>query len=111
MGYYRYDLDEFRKYLRHVDNPVFSFTLSEGEELPFNSRLPKKVEQYLSVDTERFIYIYGGYYTWSATAVASTGNTDSKIFNKERSSHRTRISNMPKKQKEEIYRTLKSYLQ
>ena len=111
MGFYRYDLNKFRKYLRHVDNPVFSFSLSEGEEIPFNSSLPKEVEQYLSEDTERFICIYGGYYIWSATAVASTENTDSKIFIKERSSHRMRISNTPKEQMEEIYNILKSYLQ
>ncbi len=29
MGYYGYKLDAFGKYLKHVDNPVFTFTIPE----------------------------------------------------------------------------------
>jgi hypothetical protein len=111
MGYYGYDLDEFSKYLRHVDNPVFTFTLPEEMEISFNPGLSLAVEQYLKKEADRFIYIYGEYDTWSATAVTCTGNTNSRIFIKEGGSHRTRINNMPEAQKEEVYRTLESFLQ
>ena len=66
---------------------------------------------YLSHEAERFIYIYGEYDTWSASAVSSTGDTESKIFYKEGGSHRTRINNMPAEQKEEVYETLNLYLE
>ena len=110
MGYYGYDLDEFKKYIRHVDNPVFTFTLPEGLETRFNPDLSLSVEKYLGEDADNFIYIYGEYDTWSATAVTSTGSTNSRIFIKDGGSHRTRIHNMPAEQQEEIYRTLETFL-
>jgi len=48
MGYYGYDLDEFGKYLRHVDNPIFTFTLPEDLDLRFNEKLSFEIQQYLS---------------------------------------------------------------
>lgn len=111
MGYYGYDLDEFRKYLKHVDNPIFTFTLSKEMESPFNEQLSYQLQEYVTKEAKNFIYIYGENDTWSATAVSHTGDTNSKIFIKQGGSHRTRISNMPEEQKEEVYSTLNSFLQ
>jgi hypothetical protein len=69
------------------------------------------VEEYLEEEADNFIYIYGEYDTWSATAVTSTGTTNSKIFYKEGGSHRTRINNMPEAQREEVYQTLVEFLE
>lgn len=110
MGYYGYDLEAFGKYLEHVDNPIFTFTIPEELEIPFNDKLSEEVLQYVKEEGNNFIYIYGEYDTWSATAVSSTGSTNSKIFVKEGGSHRTRISNMPADQKDEVYKTLQSFL-
>ena len=77
MGYYGYDLDEFRKYIRHVDNPIFTFTIPEEQDISFNRELSQEVERYLSEEASNFIYIYGENDTWSATAVTSTGTTNS----------------------------------
>jgi len=111
MGYYGYDLDEFHKFLKHVDNPIFTFTLSKDMEAPFNEELSYQIKEFVTKDAKNFIYIYGEYDTWSATAVTHTGDTNSKIFVKEGGSHRTRISNMPEEQKAEVYQTLESFLQ
>jgi hypothetical protein len=111
MGYYGYDLDEFRKYIRHVDNPLFTFTIPEGVEVSFNPDLSMEVQEYLSREASNFIYIYGENDTWSATAVNCSGNENSRVFIKEGGSHRTRINNMPEAQKEEVYRTLEMYLE
>lgn len=110
MGYYGYDLDAFGSYLKHVDNPIFTFTIPEDVEIPFNDELSFDIEQYLKEKGENYIFIYGEYDTWSATAVSSTGNTNSKIFFKEGGSHRTRINNMPEEQKNEVYSTLETFL-
>ena len=109
MGYYGYDLDAFGKYLQHVDNPIFTFTLPENVDIPFNGKLSFDIQQYMK-EAENYIFIYGEYDTWSATAVTSTGDTNSKIFIKEGGSHRTRINNMPEEQKKEVYSTLNSFL-
>lgn len=111
MGYYGYNLDEFEKYLQHVDNPIFTFTIPEDVEIPFNAELSVELQHYLSEEADNFIYIYGEYDTWSATAVTSTGNTNSKIFIKEEGSHRTRINNLPEEQKQEVLQTLEFFLQ
>ena len=111
MGYYGYDLDEFGDYLQHVDNPIFTFTIPEGIQITYNAGLSQEVQQYLTEEANNFIYIYGEYDTWSATAVTCTGVTNSKIFMKEEGSHRTRINNMPEEQKQEIYSTLYQFLQ
>ena len=110
MGYYGYDLTVFEKYIQHVDNPVFTFTLPEDLELTFDSIFSIDLEKYLSIEAERFIYIYGEYDTWSATAVTGTGEIEARIFYKEGGSHRTRINNMPADQKKEVYETLDLYL-
>jgi len=111
MGYYGYDLDEFRNYLQHVDNPIFTFTVPDDVEIHYNAELSQHVQQYLEQEANNFIYIYGEYDTWSATAVTSTGITNSKIFMKEAGSHRTRINNLPASQREEVYQTLYQFLQ
>jgi len=110
MGYYGYDLDVFEKYLQHVDNPIFTFTFPESVELSFNEGLSVDLQKYLNEEAENYIFIYGEYDTWSATAVTSIGDSNSKIFFKEGGSHRTRINNMPKEQKEEVYTALGSFL-
>lgn len=110
MGYYGYDLNSFEKLLKHVDNPIFTFTIPESVELSFNAQLSHELQQYLEKEADNYIYIYGEYDTWSATAVSSTGSTNSRIFIKEGGSHRTRINNMPAEQKKEIYSTLNAFL-
>lgn len=110
MGYYGYELDTFGKYLKYVNNPLFTFTIPENIEISFNDELSHDIQQYIENDAENYIFIYGEYDTWSATAITSTGDGNSKIFIKEGGSHRTRINNMPEKQKEEIYATLEDFL-
>ncbi|MDF1575955.1 MAG: S28 family serine protease [Bacteroidales bacterium] len=110
MGYYGYDLEAFKKYLKHVDNPVFTFTIPENVELSFKKELSYKLQEYLSQEADDFIFIYGEYDTWSATAVTSTGQTNSRIFVKEGGSHRTRINNMPEEQRKKVYATLETFL-
>jgi hypothetical protein len=111
MGYYGYDLDEFGKYLKHVDNPIFTFTIPENVELEFNHKLSLEIQDYLSNEARNYIFIYGEYDTWSATAVTSIGDKNSKIIFKEGGSHRTRIRDLPEEQMEEVYSALESFLQ
>ncbi len=111
MGYYGYDLDEFAKYIQHVDNPIFTFTIPEDVQISFNASLSVELEKYLEEEANNFVYIYGEYDTWSATAVTSTGTTNSKIYFKEGGSHRTRINNMPEEQKQEVYQTIELFLE
>jgi hypothetical protein len=111
MGYYGYDLSRFEEYLNYVDNPLFTFTIPPAVEYTYDPELSLDVERYLASDGDNYIFIYGEYDTWSATAVKTTGNTNSRIFIKEKGSHRTRINNMPEEQRKEIYEIIEQYLQ
>jgi hypothetical protein len=84
--------------------------MPENVDLKFNDRLSIEIQNYLDEDAKNYIFIYGEYDTWSATAVTSIGDSNSKIFFKEGGSHRTRIRNLPEEQQAEVYATLESFL-
>lgn len=111
IGYYGYDIDKFKKVLKHVNESGFEFTLPGDMEVCFNPEISKKVKYYLVNEAENFIFIYGEWDTWSATAVDLEENTRSRVFFNEHGSHRTRIRHMDFEQQEEIYSLLESYLQ
>jgi hypothetical protein len=111
MGYYGYDLDRFGPYLNHVTEPGFQFALPQNRDVLFDSTLFASVENYIRNEADNFIFIYGEWDTWSATAVELSGATNSRIFFKESGSHRTRIRNMPEKQQEEIMSLLSEFLE
>jgi len=110
MGYYGYDLDEFRCCLNYVTDPGFSFTLPENVNHSFQGDLLLKVDNYVKKDAKNFIFIYGEYDTWSATAVDPGNNPGCYVFYKKKGSHRTRIKNMSENQQEEITRLLKEII-
>jgi hypothetical protein len=110
MGYYGYDLDRFDGYINYVDDRDFSFVLPPEIRVDFNPDLSREVAHYLKEEADRFIFIYGEQDTWSAAAVNDLPGDRCRVFIKEGGSHRTRINNMPEAQKEEVYRTLREFL-
>ena len=93
-----------------MDNPVFTFTLPEKLEYSFDAEVSMNLQQYLEEEAENFIFIYGEYDTWSATAVDLTAGNGNRIFVKEEGNHRTRINNMPEEQRRQVYDTINGYL-
>lgn len=110
MGYYGYNLSDFQPYLRHVTQPGFEFTMPADLEIRFDDSVLKEVDHYLKTEADNFIFIYGEYDTWSATAVDLGSNTESRVFYKEKGSHRTRVRNMDEAQQLEIKHLLNEYL-
>ena len=111
MGYYGYDLSEFGDYIKHVDNPVFTFTLPPNVKTEFDNQLWQDLKNYITNEAEHFVFIYGQNDTWSATGVFNLAtDANSKVFVKEGGSHRTRINNLDEEQKEEVYKTIRVYL-
>lgn len=111
MGYYGYDLSEFKSVLRHATEPGFLFTMPKDYNTSFSDTMLKGLNEYITNSAENYIFIYGEYDTWSSTAVELSGNTNSQIFYKKKGSHRTRIRNMPEEQQEEIFELLDHFLQ
>lgn len=110
MGYYGYEISRFSKELQHVSESGFEFALPEEISYTFDPEVSKEVNDFIANEAEDFIFIYGEWDTWSATAVELSGDTNSKVFFCKEGSHRTRIRHMEYEQQEEIYSMLDSFL-
>lgn len=111
MGYYGYDISEFKKELQYVTESGFEFTIPEEVSLTFDPRVSIDLNEYITNEAEDYIFIYGEWDTWSATAVELSGSTNSRVFYSKNGSHRTRIRHMSFDQQDEIYSLLDSFLE
>lgn len=111
MGYYGYNLDVFHKELKHVTESGFEFTMPEEMNCTYDPQVSIKLNEFIANEAEDFIFIYGEWDTWSATAVELSGETNSKVFYCEDGSHRTRIRHMSFDQQDDIYSLLDSLLE
>ena len=82
MGYYGYETSEFKEYLIDIptdSNPMalfYPFNMTDT----FDGQLLNDVNLWLNTNGDKFIYIYGGNDTWSASAVPTNENVDSEWF-------------------------------
>jgi len=113
MGYYGYDIDDFKEYivsLPNDKNPHATFP-PKNLDVKFDDTLLKKVNKWLINEGNKFIYIYGSIDTWSACAVKLSKNVDSKAFYLEGKNHyKARIKNMNEEERQEFISTLENWL-
>lgn len=113
MGYYGYETNEFKDLLVELPtdhNPhatFFPFKMTDK----FDGKLLEDVNQWLPTNGNRFIYIYGGTDTWTATGVPPNDKVDSEWFILNGKHHGTaRISHMNDLEKERFIQTLEKWL-
>jgi hypothetical protein len=114
IGYYGYDFERFEgllHYANDTDRPEFQFSAPEGEEYNYNYEVCKGVDRYVRTNAKNFIFLYGEYDPWSATA-ADPGSNDRcvKIINRE-GAHSTRIRSLPEDQREVVFSKLEEWLE
>ncbi|NLD62536.1 MAG: peptidase [Bacteroidales bacterium] len=113
IGYYGYDFDKFGDLLKHARNgemPEFIFSAPQGEQYVYNYDIGREVSDFISTDAENFIFLYGEYDPWSATAADPGENDRCLKVVRQGGSHRTRIMNLPDDQKEVVLTTLEKWL-
>jgi len=114
MGYYGYEIDEFKNYLKYIpldENPHAAFVPNKLD-VDFDDTLLKNVNAWLSQHGNEFIYIYGELDTWSASAVPFSKNVDAVWFIMEGKNHRNaRIKNMTSSEKQMLVSTLQRWLE
>jgi hypothetical protein len=113
IGYYGYDFDKFGSLLRYAhntDKPEFLFSAPEGPDYVYDYSFGHKVDKFIKKKAENFIFLYGEFDPWSATA-ADPGENDKclKII-REGGSHRTRIMNLPEEQKKAVISKLEEWM-
>lgn len=82
MGYYGYETGEFKEYLEELptdSNPMALFFPFEMTD-KFDGQLLNDINHWLKTNGDKFIYIYGGNDTWSASAVPPNDDVDSEWF-------------------------------
>lgn len=112
IGYYGYRFDKFGDLLLYAEDsavPEFTFALPEGEEIVYNYKLMKKVDDYVRT-ANNFLFIYGMKDTWSATAAQPGPESNSIKILKADGGHTTRIRNLPAGQHEYVLSVLAGWL-
>ena len=110
IGFYAYDLEEFKGLIEYVTNPVFTFAAPQGVELDYDYEIMKNVNKYISEKAGNFIFIYGENDAWFSTAVQLSGSTNSIKIIKPGGSHGTRIRNLPENLQDSVFTTLHQML-
>jgi hypothetical protein len=113
MGYYGYRTEDFKCLLKALPlKPHPSAALTPARmKVDFNGELSSKAYKWLQTKGDRFIYIYGGIDTWSATAVPPSSAVDALWFFLPGQGHAgARIRNMTPEEQERLVSALKRWL-
>lgn len=108
-GYYAYDTEPFKEYLKYADGHT-EFFIPEGVTLTFNPEPMKDMNDWVENEGNNFIFIYGENDPWTAAGVSLTGKTNSLKMVHPNGSHRTRIRSFSDEDKELIYSKLEEWL-
>jgi hypothetical protein len=113
MGYYGYETGAYKEYLKVLpvdSNPSAAFVPNKME-VSFDASLSNKVFEWLNTQGDKFIYIYGGSDTWSATAIPINHERKSLWIFMENTDHgHARIRNMEEEDQQKIYSKLEEWL-
>ncbi|HEY6951813.1 MAG TPA: S28 family serine protease [Bacteroidota bacterium] len=110
IGYYGYDITEFRSYLTAVKDPTNIILAPKHTMLKFDPTVMYEVYTWLRDYGGNILYVYGETDLWGATAMELSGKTNAVKIVKPGGSHTTRINNLPPEQKELVYSTLEKWL-
>ena len=118
LGYYGYDTKPFGEYMNTLNTKDYLRRLMLPDSLrnlSFDNSLYKKTVKFLKKNDPKMLYVYGEYDPWSASGVCQWLHTSKKhhlkVYVQPAGSHRSRISNMPDKMREEIINQLKEWMQ
>ena len=110
IGYYGYDITEFKGLLKAVRVPTNSILAPKNAPLTFDCTTLQTILPWLQTQGANIIYIYGGNDPWTASAVEPYGTTNALKIVKPGGSHTTRISNLPPDQRERVLSTMEQWL-
>ncbi len=84
MGYYGYDISDFKDLLKEVKEPTSRIFLPKDLNPEFDCCAMQKINTWIQKHGNNMIFIYGEIDAWSATAVELTGETNSIKMVKDR---------------------------
>lgn len=111
IGYYNYDITDFKAIMKTLKNPTNLAICPEGTKIVYNPATMAFVYNYLQYNANRVAYIYGELDAWSATQMQLIGRTDAIKIVVQDSHHGARIGSFTPEQKEQFYSSMERWLQ
>ncbi|HSW54589.1 MAG TPA: S28 family serine protease [Ignavibacteriaceae bacterium] len=110
MGYYGYDISDFKDLLKEVKEPSSRIFLPKDLNPEFDCCSMQNISSWIQKHGNNMIFIYGELDTWSATAVELTGETNALKMTKKDGNHRTRIKSFDESEQKIIIDTLLDWM-
>lgn len=110
IGYYNYDVTDFKGLMRALKSPTNMVLCPKGVEIVFDPRTMDRVYRFLQYEADRVIYIYGELDTWAATQVPLIGRADAVKIVVKGAHHGAAVRDFSPEQKELFYNTLEKWL-
>lgn len=113
MGYYGYQTDSLRNYLRVLNSPSYPGAVFPplGIETEYDSSLAMKAYEWLQEKGDGFIYIYGAMDTWTATAIPENKELDALwVILKDADHASARMANMSPSEQKRVIGKLEKWL-
>jgi hypothetical protein len=110
LGYYNYDLEELKPYLRKIENSSNIAFVPENLRFEYDDQIMNKVYDFIHNNGDRMIFIYGELDPWSSTSVNPDSRTDALKMVLSGGSHSTRIRHFSKEEQAMILNKIRSWL-
>ena len=110
MGYYGYDISDFKDLLKEAKEPSSRIFLPKDLNPEYDCCVMQKINTWIQKHGNNMIFIYGEIDAWSGTAVELTGETNSIKMIKTGGNHRTRINSFDEADRTFIIKTLEEWL-
>jgi hypothetical protein len=110
IGYYNYDITDFKPYMKAMTSPTNLDICPDGAKIVFNPATMAFVYNFLQYKANNVVYIYGDLDAWSATQMQLIGRTNAiKIVVKD-SHHGARIAGFSPEQKDQFFTAMDQWL-
>jgi hypothetical protein len=110
IGYYNYDITDFKQYMKVVEDPTNLVVAPPGVEIVFNPETMYFVYTFLQYKADHIVYIYGGLDPWGSTQINLIGRTDAIKIVVPESHHGTGVRSFTPEQRELFYSNLERWL-
>ena len=110
MGYYGYEFNPVKDLLQVAKNPTNLRFAPKDVDLTYSPKYINEVRDFVENKGKKILYIYGEYDTWGACAPTPKPHVDALKMILKEGSHKTRIKDFSKKDKQLIYDKLQNWL-
>ena len=108
LGYYPFIIDNISDLLTELDNPTYATFGPPNVEMNFDPSVIPDLINWLQVDGDNIIYIYGGIDPYTVTVPELIGSTNSIMITNQNSGYGPSIYTLPNK--ELVFTTLENWL-